>query len=181
VRRLEVLPYHDEWPQEAAAEAARFASALAADPRLLEIHHIGSTAVPGLAAKPTLDLLPVVTDLACLHEARAALEALGYQWRGESEIPNRRYFPRSAPDGIRLAHVHCFPAGDVAIHRHLAFRDYLRAHPDIARAYAALKLQCAQLHPHDGAAYTDCKATFVHRTLTDALAWAARDPGATKT
>lgn len=173
MRRIEVVSYDVQWPAQARAEAARFASALSADPRLLAIHHIGSTAVPGLAAKPTLDLLPVVSDLACLEEARAALEALGYQWRGESEIPHRRYFTRTAPQGARLAHVHCFPAGDQAIHHHLAFRDYLRAHPEIARAYAALKRECARAHPEDGAAYTERKAPFVHRALSDALAWTA--------
>lgn len=173
MRRIEVVPYQPRWPQQAAAEAARFASALAADPRLLAIHHIGSTAVPGLPAKPTLDLLSVVADLACLDDARAAIEALGYQWRGESGIRNRRYFTRTAPDGARLAHVHCFPEGDPAVREHLAFRGYLRAHPQVAHAYAELKQACAQLHPHDGAAYTDRKAPFVQRTLNAALAWAA--------
>lgn len=173
MRRIEVVAPDPRWPALAKAEAARFASALAGDSRMLAIHHIGSTAVPGLAAKPTLDLLPVVSDLACLEEARAALEALGYQWRGESGIAHRRYFTRSAPDGARLAHVHCFAAGDQAIREHLAFRDYLRSHPKVAHAYAAIKLESARAHPEDGAAYTDRKAPFVEHTLGEALRWAA--------
>lgn len=173
MRRIEVVAPDPRWPALAKAEAARFASALAGDSRLLAVHHIGSTAVPGLAAKPTLDLLPVVSDLACVEEARAALEALGYQWRGESGIAHRRYFTRSAPDGARLAHVHCFAVGDQAIREHLAFRDYLRSHPEVANAYAAIKLECARAHPEDGAAYTDRKAPFVEHTLGEALRWAA--------
>lgn len=173
MRRIEVVPPDPHWPALAKAEAARFASALLADPRLLAIHHIGSTAVPGLAAKPTLDLVPVVSDLSCLEQARRPLEALGYQWRGESEIRNRRYFTRAAADGARVAHVHCFSAGDPTIHQHLAFRDYLCAHPEVASAYGALKLECARAHPQDGAAYTDRKAPFVQRVMSEALAWAA--------
>lgn len=174
MRRIEVVSYDVRWPALAKAEAERFASAMPAEPRLLAVHHIGSTAVPGLAAKPTLDLLVVVADHACLDAARAAIESLGYRWRGESGIPNRRYLTRAASDGARLAHVHAFPAGDQAIQQHLAFRDYLRAHQEVANAYAAVKQEHARAHPEDGEAYTEGKAPFVRRTLSDALAWATQ-------
>jgi GrpB-like predicted nucleotidyltransferase (UPF0157 family) len=174
MRRVVIVPYDAGWPALAAAEAARFASALAGDPRLVAIHHIGSTAVPGLAAKPILDLLPEVRELACLEDARPALEALGYRWRGEHGLPGRRYCSRDE-GGARVAHVHGYASGDPAVRHHLAFRDFLRAHPEVAAAYAAHKRACAAAHADDTEAYVAAKSGFVQQVLGDALAWAAAE------
>jgi GrpB-like predicted nucleotidyltransferase (UPF0157 family) len=174
MRSVWLAPYDPNWPSNAARLAASFAAALGDDPRLIAIHHIGSTAVPGLTAKPILDLLPEVSDLTCFDDARDALVAAGYQWRGENGISSRRYFTRSGPDGARLAHLHGFATGHRAIGEHLALRDYLCAHPEIAREYAARKAECAAAHPDDSAAYSARKTPFVERIVADAMRWAAR-------
>lgn len=128
---------------------------------LLAVHHIGSTAVPGLPAKPIVDLLAVVTDLAMLDLHRTAMAARGYRWRGENGEPGRRYFTRDDDAGHRCLHLHAYAAGAARIAAHLAFRDRLRAEPLLARDYAEEKARCAALHPLDSAAYTACKAGWI--------------------
>ena len=92
VRKVVVLPYDPAWPQMVHAEAARLRPALGDN--LISLHHMGSTAVPRLAAKPTVDILAVVRSHRRLDEGRAAIEALGYQAKGENGVPGRRYFQR---------------------------------------------------------------------------------------
>lgn len=134
----------------------------AAGATVLEVHHIGSTAVQGLRAKPILDLLPVVTSLAELDAVQSALRAAGYAWRGEQGMPGRRYLTFSDTDtGERRAHLHCYAVGSSEITRHVAFRDLLRARPDVAEAYVRLKDRCRDAHPLDSAAYTDCKKSWI--------------------
>ncbi|MEM7491594.1 MAG: GrpB family protein, partial [Pseudomonadota bacterium] len=115
-----VVPYDPAWPVRYAAEAARLA------PHLPVLHHIGSTAVTGLPAKPTLDMLGVLPDAAAIDRAVAALARLGYEDRGESGLPGRRFL-RRMEGRSRLVHLHLWPEGSPAIRRHLAFRDWLRA------------------------------------------------------
>ncbi|MFO0710485.1 MAG: GrpB family protein [Sandaracinus sp.] len=169
-RRVEIAPPDPAWPERAAAEIARFQMAVGRA-GLIAIHHIGSTSVPGLGAKPLIDLMPEVEGLEVIDRARGAIEAAGYGFWGEYGIEGRRFCPRIAPDGTRLANVHCFASGDPGLVRHLAFRDYLRAHPEIASAYADEKRRCAALHPGDPAAYSEAKGAFVKRVEAEALAW----------
>ena len=128
------------------------------EPTLVSVHHIGSTSVPGLAAKPIIDLMPLVTSLADLDRKRPAVEALGYIWHGELGIERRRYCTLSSEDGIRLVQLHFFTANCAEVERHVAFRDYLRACPEAARAYENEKRRARDLHPNDSHAYTDAKA-----------------------
>lgn len=165
-----LVPHDPRWPALAESEAARFASALAPD-AIETVHHIGSTSIAGIRAKPILDLLPVVHDLASLDAAGARLEALGYLAWGEYGLPGRRFFTRDH-DGARVANVHAYAAGSPEITRHLAFRDYVRAHPAVAQAYDEEKARARALHPGDSYAYSDEKGAFVKRTEADALAWA---------
>jgi GrpB-like predicted nucleotidyltransferase (UPF0157 family) len=137
------------------------------------VHHIGSTSVPGLAAKPIIDLLPVVRDLDELDLKRSLVESLGYSWYGELGITGRRYCALSDGDGSRIAQLHFFTAESPQIVRHLAFRDYLRAHPEEARAYEYEKRRARDLFPNDSHAYTDEKAAWIERTQGEALAWFA--------
>jgi GrpB-like predicted nucleotidyltransferase (UPF0157 family) len=138
---------------------------------LLEIHHIGSTAIPGIRAKPVIDILAVVSDIARLDEASPRWEALGYESMGEFGIPGRRYFRKDDAAGKRTHQIHAFQTGSPQIDRHLAFRDFLRAHPEDAIRYEALKLRLAELHPEDIEAYASRKDEFVKEVVARAGAW----------
>jgi len=141
---------------------------------LVAVHHIGSTSVPGLAAKPIIDLMPLVTDLADLDRDRRRVEALGYEWHGELGISGRRYCALSDAAGIRIVQLHFFFAVDsTQVERHIAFRDYLRAHPDVASAYEKEKRRARGLHPNDSHAYTDEKDAWIRDTEAKALTWFA--------
>lgn len=170
-----ILPYHPAWPAAFTAAARNITTALA--DALRAIHHIGSTSVPNLPAKPIIDILVVTPDLAALDRRAPHMESLGYQVMGEFGIPGRRYFRRFNPAGDRTHHVHAFQAGSPHITRHLAFRDYLRAHPAAATEYGQLKQRLATAHPHDPEAYMDGKDPFIKQTEAQALQWAASKNG----
>ena len=124
--RIEVVEYSAEWPRVFEREAAAILAACL--PWITEVHHIGSTSVPGLAAKPILDVLPVAAGTAEALEAVSRMTALGYRYRGENGIAGRFYFDRVV-DGRTVMHVHMFPAGHPEVRRHLVFRDHLRDEP----------------------------------------------------
>jgi GrpB-like predicted nucleotidyltransferase (UPF0157 family) len=142
-------------------------------PVLMTVHHIGSTSVPGLAAKPIIDLMPVVTRLDALDRECARVEGLGYDWHGAFGIAGRRYCTLSGANGERIAQLHFFAAGSPHIARHIAFRDYLRAHPDTARAYETEKRRARDLHPDDSHAYSDEKDAWIRDIEAKALVWFA--------
>jgi len=168
--RVELVPHSGAWAAAAVAEGDRLRAALG--PALLGVHHIGSTAIPGIVAKPILDLLPVVASAECLDECRPGVEALGYEWWGELGLPGRRYCTRSdRSTGRRLVQLHCYARGSPEIDRHVAFRDYLRHRPDIAQAYALEKDRCRLLHPEDSHAYSDCKGRWIARVEAEAIQW----------
>ncbi len=166
---VELLPHDPCWDELARAEAARFAEAMG--DVLLRVAHIGSTAIPGICAKPIIDLMPVVTDLVALDARSPAIEALGYDWRGEYGLPGRRYCIRDDDrSGRRLYQAHCYADGSPEIVRHLAFRDHLRANPATAAEYAAEKERCRALYPDDSHRYGACKSGLIQRIEAEALA-----------
>lgn len=160
----------EEWASAFAEESARISATLGGV--LAAIHHIGSTAIPGIRAKPIIDMLAVVDDLAELDTAAVRMEALGYEVMGEFGIPGRRYFRKDNEQGVRTHQVHAFQTGSPQIERHLAFRDYLRVHPERALEYDALKARLAAQFPDDISGYTDGKDDFIREV--DALAAARR-------
>jgi len=172
--RIEIEPYDARWPAAFAAEAERLRALL--PPALIgRIEHFGSTAVPGLAAKPIVDMLMEVRSLedVAAHIA-PVLQREGYEyfWRlREHGLPGIAYawFIRRDARGRRTHHIHCLAADSPEWER-LLLRDYLIAHPDAARAYGELKRRIAREHPDDRIAYARAKTDFIERVMRAARA-----------
>jgi GrpB-like predicted nucleotidyltransferase (UPF0157 family) len=169
MQRVFLQPHDPQWADEFARESAEVARALGE--ALVAIHHIGSTAIPGIAAKPVIDMLAVAEALAAIDAAAPKLAALGYEAMGEFGLAGRRYFRKDNAAGERTHQIHTFQAGSPQVARHLAFRDYLRAHPETALAYERLKRQLAEEHSSDVNAYTDGKNMFIEAVDARAKKW----------
>ena len=161
--RIIIADYDPAWPGMFAAARDELVRAIGA--WVTGVEHIGSTAVPGLAAKPVIDILVGVRTLAeadahCI----APVVALGYEYiaKYEAEMPYRRYFKWPAGDGRLEHHIHLVEQGSEFWERHLLFRDYLRAHPDSVRAYERLKRKLAPRFD-DVNDYADAKTEFIRR------------------
>ena len=161
--------YNPAWAREFDAESARITQVLG--DVVVRLHHIGSTAIPGIPAKPIIDILAEVADIESLDARTPAMDALGYEARGEFGIPRRRYFRKNNAMGVRTHQVHAFATGAKEIERHLAFRDYMIAHPEAARLYGELKQRLALEHPDDIEAYMDGKDAFIKKHEALAVAW----------
>lgn len=133
------------------------------------VEHIGSTAVPDLGAKPIIDIMVGVETLAEAEQCIRPLENLGYEYcpEFEEEMPNRRYFRKTA-SGRHTHHLHMVEQHGDFWHRHLLFRDYLREHDAVVRQYDELKRELAENHPQDIATYTDAKTEFIEGVVEDA-------------
>lgn len=166
---VHLLPADPVWPDQAAFLMAELAAAL---PAAAQLAHIGSTAVPGLCAKPVLDLMLGLPRLDLIDQAQvAALARLGYAYRPayEAAIPERRYFVRDA-GALPRVHLHGLVHGGRLWQQHLRVRDRLRAEPALRDAYAALKHALAAEHAQDKSAYTAGKAPFMAQLLGQAPA-----------
>lgn len=170
-RAVRIVEYDPAWAEMAAAEIARIADAVGE--AAVRIDHVGSTAVPGLAAKPIVDLQLSVADIEVRSLYVEPLEGLGYLFAPDPASPDFHFFglPAARP---RTHHLHVCAAGSGHEKRHLAVRDYLRAHPDEARAYADRKRELVASAPGDRLAYIDGKDAYVAALERRALAWAAR-------
>ena len=166
---VRVVLYRPEWPLLFAQETEKIGKAFGAE--LLAVHHIGSTSVEGLAAKPIIDILAVVRDVNAIDAFAPAMEALGYEAMGEFGIPGRMarglningYAPKGFLDILDGLWWN--------IDRHLAVRDYLRVHPKEAQLYGDLKQHLAQQFPEDIEQYCDGKDAFVKALEKRAYAW----------
>lgn len=153
--------YNPFWPQQFETLRSRIAPIVG--PLATQIEHVGSTAVPGLAAKPIIDVDILLRSSADLPRAIERLYSLGYLHQGDLGIPGREAFRAPAHDFPHHLYV-CLPEyGEFA--RHIAFRDYLRAHPEDAKAYARLKRELEKKSRTDRAAYTEAKTEFVTAIL----------------
>jgi GrpB-like predicted nucleotidyltransferase (UPF0157 family) len=167
-RSVKVVPYHPEWVKCYEIEAQKI-SQIFGD-LLVAIHHIGSTSVPGLDAKPIIDILPEVYDIQAVDTLNEGMIGLSYIPKGEAGIPGRRFFIKPS-ETERTHHVHVFQSGSAEAIRHLAFRDYLIAHPETAAAYADLKRQLAQQFPEDIYGYMDGKDAGIKAVEQEAVEW----------
>ena len=168
---LIIVDYDSQWPQRFEAERLRLQNALG--DYALSIEHMGSTSVPGLAAKPVIDITVGVASLAladryCLEP----IQALGYEYvpQFEDVMPRRRYFRRSDATGMRTHQIHLWEITDSEYERHIVFRDYLRAHPHEAQAYAEVKRRLAKLYDSVND-YADAKSEFIKPCEQRAFAW----------
>jgi GrpB-like predicted nucleotidyltransferase (UPF0157 family) len=162
-----VRPHDPNWRRCFEHEAALLRAALG--DCLVAMHHIGSTAVPGILAKPTIDILVETTGLSAIDDRSSAMETLGYDVRGAYGIEGRRYFSKkTAPVGF---HVHVFERGSPHLTRHLAFRDYLIAKPELARAYSDLKRSLSDEEGRLVPDYVARKHAFVVEVEAAAIAW----------
>lgn len=175
MRKVEVVPHDPRWRDAFAAEAKRVASALGDN--VSAVHHIGSTAIPDIHAKPVIDLLVEAGDIAEVDGRSSAMELLGYEVMGEYGIPGRRYFRKDNGEGIRTHHVHVFEAGSAEAERHLAFRDYMIAHPAEAQSYSELKRKLADEHPQSIDDYMDGKDDFIKEADRRAARWRTSQAG----
>lgn len=166
--KVNVTEYNATWAEEFKQEAERL-QAIFGD-EIMAIHHFGSTAVPGLKAKPIIDIMPLVKNIEKVDAFNPDMVALGYEPMGEFYIEGRRYFRKG--EEKRTHHVHIFQFDNQEeIDRHLSVRDYLRSHPQTAKQYGDLKAQLAKQFPHDIEAYMDGKNQFVQELERRALDW----------
>lgn len=166
VDEILIMDYDPEWLRLYEKERALICSALG--DTVADIQHVGSTAVPGLVAKPVIDILIGVRDLSLDEKNIEALSEIGYEYRGEAGIPGRLFFRKGMP---RTHHVHVAVLGGEFWTEHLLFRDYLRAHPEEALRYADLKRDLAARLRTDRASYTESKAPFISSILAKARMW----------
>jgi len=172
---LELVPSDPRWPQQFTEVRAVLLDVFGDD--ALRVEHIGSTAVPGLLAKPTIDVLVVVADTDAALDRVPLLAEHGFDHRPSAwPDPARHVFFQRVIDGRRTHHLHVVPDGSHEIDDYLAIRDYLRAHPAEVDAYGTQKLSLLRAHDGDRAAYVAAKPAFVEQLLARATSWTEGRP-----
>ena len=159
---VRVVAYDTRWPALYRDEQARLRRALGDLPLVLE--HVGSTSVPGLAAKPIIDILAGRSAEVPPLTFVPPIESVGYEHRGENGLPGREFFRRGKP---RSYHIHLVTLDSALWRHHIAFRDRMRANADLAAEYAALKIALARQFPLDREAYMDGKDSFIRNVIAD--------------
>lgn len=163
-REIELVPHGPFWEIYFDKEAKGLKKILKNN--ALDIHHIGSTAIPKIVAKPTLDILCVVHTFKGIELFRDDFEKLGLTWKGEHGIPGRLYFVRLAKNGYtHLSHIHLFEKGNSLINDHLDFRDYLNAEEEVALEYENLKKALKDKNQKNPGLYQAGKNEFIKTVL----------------
>jgi GrpB-like predicted nucleotidyltransferase (UPF0157 family) len=177
-RRIEVVPHDPQWAEQFEQEVEELTLILGRE--IVAIHHIGSTAIPGIVAKPIIDVLVEVRDIERIDAFNGAMIARGYLPKGTFGIAGRRFFIKG-DETHRTHHIHAFERGHPQVARHLAFRDYLRAHFGEAEAYGRLKEALARRFPHDIEGYMAGKHDFIREIERRAELWMRREEEANST
>ena len=164
-KRVVVLPYDEAWNRDFIRISTRIKSAL--EGLAIRIEHVGSTSVPGLSAKPIIDLDVVIEDGSWLEAVITALGGIGYRHEGDLGIAGREAFAYEGKEHLRKHHLYVCPSNSAELKRHLAFRDYLRARPEAAREYGRIKEEGAALYPYDIEKYIEHKSPFIERIYAE--------------
>ncbi len=162
-----LMPHNPIWKTNYQTEATAIQQTLGEN--IVCIHHIGSTSIPNIVAKPIIDILVEVKELEAVDARTCHMTDLAYEAKGTYGIEGRRYFRKHNENGTRTHHVHVFECANLHAVRHIAFRDYLIAHPETAKDYSNLKTQLAT----NGHTYQEAKEPFITPILKKALEWKA--------
>lgn len=162
-----VVPYNTTWPQQFLDLANPMREEMG--DIALRIDHIGSTAIPNLAAKPIIDIQISVAMFDPFEPILKPLKALGYRWRDDNSDLTKRYFRE--PEGQPRTHIHVRKSGSWPEQFNLLFRDYLRVHPEAAAKYEAVKYQLAEQYRDERSQYVDGKAPIIWEIMQKANVW----------
>jgi len=157
--KYEIAPYAADWPLWYAKEAALLQQIIG---EAADIQHVGSTAIPGMAAKPQLDILVQVPDITAIDALQQQVEAADYVAYGDALKKGGRLFSRWKA-GAKIINVHVFETGSPAVNEYISVRDFLRTHPEEAEKYAAFKLELYKKYPTDYLKYREYKDPYLEQ------------------
>ena len=164
-KHVVVLPFDEQWKQDFLDIKDELTSALGQ--LAMRIEHVGSTSVEGLSAKPIIDIDVVIKDYSVFDEVVSALDSIGYRHEGDLGIAGRETFKYDGKEHLRKHHLYVCPEDSPELKRHIAFRDYLRTHPDAVQEYSRIKEEGASLYPYDIDRYIEHKAPFIENIYAE--------------
>ncbi len=169
-RPVRIVDYDPQWAILYEEEKRRILESVGEI--IVRIEHIGSTAVPNIGAKPTVDIIVAVNNLNDAEKCIEPLQRIGYEHQPEHEAstPERRFFRKGRPPKEQHYHLHMVELTSGFWKRHLLFRDYLRTHPDVAQEYYELKKRLADKYGSDREGYTEAKTSFIESVVANAKA-----------
>ncbi|WP_425448907.1 GrpB family protein [Dethiothermospora halolimnae] len=166
-RIIEVVPYDNTWKEKYNEEAEKIEKILG--DKIINIYHIGSTAIPNMMAKPVIDIMVEVKNIEEIDNYDSGFNNIGYEAMGEHGIKNRRFYRKGKYN--RTHHIHIFEKGNEEINKHLNFRDYMKAHPKLAKEYGELKSKLAREFKYDSEGYCNGKDSFIKEIDKKAYRW----------
>ncbi|MCR5005867.1 MAG: GrpB family protein [Clostridiales bacterium] len=164
-KHVVVVPYDEQWKLDFLQIKAELSDALGQ--LAIGIEHVGSTSVQGLSAKPIIDIDVIIKDNTALENVVSALGEIGYRHEGNLGIVGREAFKYDGKEHLRKHHLYVCPKDSPELKRHIAFRDYLRTHPEAAREYSRIKEEGAKKYPDDIEKYIEYKAPFIERIYAE--------------
>ena len=164
-KHVVVLPFDEQWKYDFIHIKAELANVLGQ--LAIAIEHVGSTSVQGLSAKPIIDIDVVIKDYSELENVISALRKIGYQHEGNLGITGREAFKYEGKEHLRKHHLYVCPEDSQELRRHIAFRDYLKTHPDAVREYSCIKEEGAELYPDDIDRYIEHKSPFIEKIYAE--------------
>ena len=164
-KHVVVRPYDEQWKQDFLRIQAELTNALGQ--LAIGIEHVGSTSVQGLSAKPIIDIDVVIQDYTVLEAVVSALGEIGYQHEGNLGIVGREAFKYDGKEHLKKHHLYVCPEDSPELRRHIAFRDFLRAHPEAVREYSRIKEEGAKQYPNDIERYIEHKSPFIEKIYAE--------------